>query len=404
MVHGWCWSPARPHERLHIALMIDGVRIAAVVAARLRPHLVRGDVCDGYHGFSFALPSPMLPSASIEVQEIGSGHVFGRIIASEAADIREWERQVEETYQKVSAMHDRLGTIWASRPGRPLSSALGAIGAKLVKADVAARSCFSDGLRLSFVSNPIATLVLDTGLDAKRTVASVRRLAPLLQHYEAELIVTDDGRSAASESLASLPGLSYCFTSVTTGAERANCAAHAARGQLLVFLRAGEISSHGVATLMEYATRWQGVLIGGLAAATAQHAGLGDLIPPVPAPILQTGLSLLTSRETFASLGALDPAVEDGVDLPMLEFALRARTAGIEVACWRDLVVPMPQPGTGAAGARECFVSLWGGHDLHRRHRAQHVFNETEFATPAASSADLLAPSVLAAGSGRLRA
>lgn len=365
MVHGWCWSPERPRERLQVALLIDGAKVAAGVAARLRSHLVRGAICDGYHGFSFALPHPMVPSALIEVQEAGSGHVFGRIIASEAADIEEWKRRTEESHRNVSVLHERLGTVWAARPEKPMSSAFGAIGAKLTKADTA-RSWFSDGLRLSFVSKPVVTLVLDTGLDAERVVASARLLAPLLGHFMTELMVTDDGRSAASESLASLPGLSYCFTLAATRAARANRAAHQARGRLVAFLRAGESSARGLTTLLEYATIQQGVLIGGLAAATAQHAGMSDLIPAASAPTIQTGLSLLTSRETFLSLGALDPTVEDGVDLPMLEFALRARAAGIDAAYWRESVVSMPRPNAGAAEARARFASLWNDRDPSR--------------------------------------
>jgi hypothetical protein len=395
MVHGWCWSPARPYERLQVALLIDGVRVAIGVAARLRPHLVRGGICDGYHGFSFALPLPVLPTASIEVQEKGSGHVFGRIIASEAADLPEWECQVERVYKKVATMHERLGAVGGRGLRAPLSSAFGAVGAKLTNAKVAVRDHFADGLRLNFVNNPVATLVLDTGVDAERTVASVRTLAPLLKHFKAELIVTDDGRSAASESLASLPGLCYCFTPVPTGAARANRAARAARAQMLVFLRAGESSSHGVAALLEYASGQQGILIGGLAAATAQHAGLGSQIPLVSAPVVQTGLSLLTPRETFVSLGLFDLAVEDNVDLPVLEFAFRARAAGIDVACWSDLVVRMPQPGANAARAREHFASLWDGRDLCRRISVPHASNGIASSTPATSSADWPVPSDL---------
>ncbi len=86
MVQGWCWSPARPAERLQVALLIDGERLARTRAGRLRSEIVRPGVCDGYHGFSLALPADLPPTARIEVQEYDSGQVFGRILPHETVE------------------------------------------------------------------------------------------------------------------------------------------------------------------------------------------------------------------------------------------------------------------------------------------------------------------------------
>jgi hypothetical protein len=185
-------------------------------------------------------------------------------------------------------------------------------------------------------------------------------LAPLLGHYGAELVVTDDGAGPASASLASLPGLAYCRVALPPGVARANRAASVARGGRLVFLRAGAVAPLGVAALLDRAAKRRTILSGGLAAANARQAGLDGVIPAEPGPVLRTGLSLLVPRETFLALGSFDPGVEDGADLAVLDFALRARDAGLDVVSWRDVEPQVAPAAPAALQARRRFGARWG--------------------------------------------
>jgi hypothetical protein len=185
-------------------------------------------------------------------------------------------------------------------------------------------------------------------------------IAPLLATYRAELVITDDGRNAASPRLTTLPALRYCFTDLPPGGARANHAARMARGGVLAFLRAGEASTRSLALLLDHGLDRRCLLLGAAPMAAGRQAGLGDLIAAVPGSSLRTGLSLLTPRDIFVTLGELDPDVEDGAELPALDFALRARAAGHAVMAWRDHAAAPPPPGLGAAAARGKFVSRWG--------------------------------------------
>jgi hypothetical protein len=363
MVQGWCWSPRQPAERLQVTLLVDGVGVAQCVAARLRSELVRPGLCDGYHGFALALPAALSPFAVIEARERESGHVFGRILPRETAEIRRWRAQADAAEDAVSALQDRLHPGWGGSRWAGLSAAFGVMGSRFQgRAGTAAHRPMGHlpaGLRLPGIAAPAVSLILDGGAAAADVWETVRALAPLLGHHGAELVVTDDGAGPASAGLASLPGLAYCRVALPPGAGRANRAAEVARGGLLVFLRAGAVSPLGVATLLDRARERGTILIGGLAAATARQAGLEGVIPVEPGPVLRTGLSLLVPRETFLALGSLDPGVEDGADLAVLDFALRARGAGLDIASWTE-VTPSAPHGVPNAAARQRFVERWG--------------------------------------------
>ncbi len=362
MVQGWCWSPRRAAERLQVTLLVDGVGVAHCVAARLRSELVRPGLCDGYHGFALALPAALSPFAVIEARERESGYVFGRILPRETAEIHGWRARAAAAEDAVSALQDRLHPDWG-RPRRArLSAAFGVMATRFQgRAGTASplpAAHLPAGLRLPRLAAPAVSLILDGGAATADLWETVRALAPLLAHHGAELVVTDDGAGTASAGLASLPGLAYCRVALPPGAGRANRAAEVARGGLLVFLRAGAVSPLGVATLLDRAGAT--ILIGGLAAATARQAGLDGVFAGEPGSVLRTGLSLLVPRETFLALGSLDPGVEDGADLAVLDFALRARAAGVEAASWRDVEPLAARPAPAAARARRRFVARWG--------------------------------------------
>jgi hypothetical protein len=65
---GWAWAPARPDERLTVALRLDGQKVAEAVAALPREDLARGGIGDGAHAFRFDLaPEQAEQAAAFEV-------------------------------------------------------------------------------------------------------------------------------------------------------------------------------------------------------------------------------------------------------------------------------------------------------------------------------------------------
>jgi hypothetical protein len=360
MVQGWCWSPARPTDRLQVALLIDGARLAVTRAGRLRSEIVRAGICDGYHGFSLALPADLSATARIEMQECDSGRIFGRLVPYETAESRVWRAEAERAYASAAALQEGLSASSGQPRWAALAPALGEMGRQFAGAPVPA-PYRPGGLRLTAVARPRVSLLLDTGFDATGAADSIGAVAPVLKHYQAELLVSDDGCRTVSASLAALPGLGLCFTRAVPGAARANDAAKRARGEILVFLRAGGVTSRGLAELLDAA---QGdtaagapaILIGGLAQVNAQQAGLGHVVPRVEGDTMRSGLSLLVPSAVFLTLGGFDPAMEDGADLPVLDFALRAQGAGHAVFAWRDSLPAALDPLPQAAAARECFA------------------------------------------------
>ena len=225
MVQGWCWSPDRPAERLQVALLIDGARVAVTRAGRLRSEIVRPGVCDGYHGFSLGLPADLSPTARIEMQDCDSGRIFGRIVPYETAESRVWRAKAELAYASATALQEDLSAAFGQPRWAALAPALGEMGRQFRGALVPV-SCLPDGLRLTAVANPRVSLLLDTGFDATFDATgaadSVAAVAPVLRQCRAELLVSDEGCRAVSASLAALPGPGLCVTSLAPGAARAN--------------------------------------------------------------------------------------------------------------------------------------------------------------------------------------
>jgi hypothetical protein len=104
LVTGWCWSPARPRDRLRVTLLIDGTAAGSTVAARLRLDIVRDGLCDGYHGFKLTLPPTLSPASLIEIQEMGTGAVFGRLLGQKMADTEEWARKLDKLTEQLMPM------------------------------------------------------------------------------------------------------------------------------------------------------------------------------------------------------------------------------------------------------------------------------------------------------------
>jgi hypothetical protein len=60
-IRGWAWDANRPHHRLALEIVADGVVIARLPADRHRGDLEDAGIGDGRHGFAFAIPGGLIP-------------------------------------------------------------------------------------------------------------------------------------------------------------------------------------------------------------------------------------------------------------------------------------------------------------------------------------------------------
>jgi hypothetical protein len=362
MVTGWCWSPSRPTQRLKVTLLIDSKRAASGIAARLRLDLVRPSICDGYHAFALPLPKSAENGFSIiEAQEADSGHIFARILSGKVKDVPEWAAKGEALAQSLGEVEASLGLDIFSPKKAPLLTALKVTGQWLTRKPnhIIDAASLALAFRLPKIAEPRFTLILDTIPDKMRALSCIARLAPLLSRNGAELLVIDDGHGAASARLASLPGLSYCLVPASSTTQHANLAAAVARGGSLIFLDAEEATAAGLDRLLATPARPQEVEIGEWARPAARSAGLVDPFPDIAHDVPGTGVILLTPRDLFLDLGGFDDAVDDGVGLPALDFALRAQKAGCTVTFTRSSSLRYRVPGPLAVQARHTFLLRW---------------------------------------------
>lgn len=64
-VGGWAADPDQPDLAVPLTIHVDGRRVAAITADRLRPDLAaRGTLGTGHHGFRFTFPAPLRPEAA----------------------------------------------------------------------------------------------------------------------------------------------------------------------------------------------------------------------------------------------------------------------------------------------------------------------------------------------------
>jgi hypothetical protein len=337
---GWCWSADRPAERLTVGLRIDGVPAGAVVAARLRLDLMRDGVCDGYHGFTIVLP-PAVPTYSvIEVFERVTGQVFGRLVSGDVAKLGIWSERVSDLSEAIAVLH-------AGLPGRPapLDEVVREAGRTLCRSFQG----WAALARLPRIKSPAFSLVLDGSGAADELRAAVIRLAPLLRHHRAELIVI--GRSEAVE----MEGVTR-VEATGNAAEALHAAAAVAQGERLIFLQAAWTSSAGVARLLgsEPGT----MLLGAMAMEAARTAGLCWDLPNLSHGRARTGLVLLVNRSTFNRVGGFDRGMDDGAGLHLADLGLRLSREGCGLASWVD-TARETQPTPTCTLARGRFAARW---------------------------------------------
>ncbi len=353
VVTGWCWSPDEPGRRLAVELTVDGRMVAAAVAARLRLDLVRDGVCDGYHGFTFALPAGLTPSQMLETRERSTGIVFGRVLGGEQPELRDWTARSQSLSAAVADLQRRVSRSAGTSPARVLS-----LPWTHLKPRRAAPSSLATRLRLPHHDTPAASLLLSAAGAGETCLAAIAALAPLLSSTGAEIVAADDGRGAASARLATLPGLRQAH-SLGGESDSLNAAARAARAPVLVFLDPAGVGAPGVSALLRQNAVSRNVVAGAELVATARSAGLDQLGTFVAGPPVTTGLWLLLPKDRFHALGGFDAAFEDGAGLPMLDLALRLLQAGDTIQQWRDLPRMARTPSLQAGRARALFAARW---------------------------------------------
>ena len=355
---GWCWSPQRPGEALRVEVLSDGQIVARGIAARLVLELIRPGVTDGYHGYLFLLPMGLPDTAFLEAREARTGKVFARRLPKTLPDVMAWQRRVATLGSTVARLHDRLGEGGLGEAR--WSAAWGASGALLDRRGAEGRRP-GLGLALRPVADPVWTVIFDlprmgSDLDERAARREVMELAPLLSMARAELVVIDDGRAAGF--LTGVAGLRYAAVPLGAGdVERLTVGLGMARGvQVAVFAPGaapGSLRDRAALLAEPHAHR---VMVGGGAAAAIHGAGLDELAPLIDSGAVETGLLLLAPRVVCEMVGDLDPAMDDGADLPLLDFALRARTAGTVVRVLED-IVPVHTVRVDPVGPRQAFLA-----------------------------------------------
>jgi hypothetical protein len=369
---GWCWSPDRPAERLRVAFLIDGKRWAGIVAARFDPDLQRDGVCDGYHAFSRSLPPQLDAYSVIEAMELGTGVVFGRLLAPEMEALSAWEERASGIGADIALMHEQCPpdpekiTYKAFCNGLRASAGLLARGipgggrGRVALPSKPSRASLPPGLRLPFLSAPQFSFIVDASAGRASALSAMVRLAPALWHFDSEVVVTDDGCGLESAALATLATSNYCLTQSNNPAARAAQAADAAHSPMLVFLGGHDFSFAELDDLLQHAAAEPSLVIGGVLLRVATAAGVASIFPTGRARFRPTGMILITPRDLFTRLGGFAAELHDGEHLPELDFAMRAVAAGERVQVWADPAVPMPEASPPfAARARRLFVDRW---------------------------------------------
>ena len=215
-------------------------------------------------------------------------------------------------------------------------------------------------LQLPNIASPKTAFICHAGNGHQEAAArTLRRLGPMLRHYRACVVMTDDASGAASAALARIPGLHYRPTSGSNPTERANEAARSLGAERLVFLHPQIASSQALALLLDQ-TRSAPLVIGNAAAQTARLLGLASLLRPAgTTATADAGIALIASRSAFLALGGLDPAMEDGAGLSALDFALRGYAAGLPIFALEGAAYPIITPGPDPKAARRHFATRW---------------------------------------------
>jgi hypothetical protein len=331
VLSGWCFSPARPAERVTIEILVNQSVVTTLVASRFREDLRNRGIGDGYHGFSVTLTKQIDAIASggiVSAREKLSGTVIWHWISGEFSLPAEFPARLAAARAQIGALAE--SPLLRQREAREVAAAFSAAGALLAPPQPA-RS-----LAYSAPRNPAVSLILDDAPDWE--TALPKQLATLAAARLADIVIADaQPRPALAGTLP--------YLACADAARRRTMAAGLAGGRQIVFLR------HAGSNLLATALAAQrGVIIGEIPAL----ARLGAAIPRLADAPAATGLALACPRALWDRLGGLNPEL-DG-DLDIADFALRASTAGIPLTAWPGAAAAK---NPASAGALTAFLTAW---------------------------------------------
>ena len=263
-VSGWCWYPARPEARVDLVVCVDEVPAGEVCAAQFRADLRDAGVGDGAHGFSFALPWPVLAnkgSVTVSVRDRATRAPLGgpatlrlggltaaeeridglerqlrmlRLMLAEALRQREASDEhaaARELFRTVGTFFQELADAPRDRAGPEVATGLrGAV------ADIFARL---PPFTLERPASPAATICVDADVPLDTLYACMASLHAAGADAVADIVLIDDGSNGAAMAL--LPSVVRNLLYVRDTGPHGRLAARAeasrtARGRILVVL------------------------------------------------------------------------------------------------------------------------------------------------------------------------
>ncbi len=378
VLHGWCWDPSRPAERLTVDILIDDEVIASPLASTLREDLKFRQFGDGRHGFTVALTRQMAlvrQRRMLRARERSSGVYFWHLV------FREFSLPPDYA-ERLQTMRDTLGRLGqepalddATRgdASQQMRAAFAGLGTRLrAQAGIAAPLPAPRLFTIAAPAAPALSVILDMEGDAPSAFAALRRAAPALEVAMAETILTDDGTDPRGLRLQKEAGnLGYLRAAGLSRAARRNLAAQAAQGGVLAFLQDG--------------ANWRGDVPGALAAlahgasrateatgaiiVSAQVAArLRRIAPHCVAGLVEIAalawpeLALAAPRAMFQAVGGFDTEIEDSTGLEILDFVLRAAAQGVPVLACRPSGPSQEEAWAMPFGQREAaqrFAARW---------------------------------------------
>ena len=392
-LEGWCWSPARPADRLVVEITVNDRTISAVVAASLSVELRDTGIGDGFHAFS--VPFPALPPNArytvIEAREKSTLLIFGRLVVGKRTASGIEESRLSSLEGEVTELHAALGE-WERRP-RAASTAShfgdlghllthrsrhptgpvseGFVGLEIAVQKLAAARQFD----LPLFRRPRLSVVVGAGQAFGETYASIQALGPQLECAEAELIISDDGSVPSHALLCQKIGnLGYLRRHKSEGASSCiNAAAAMARGQRIVFAS----SLNAVSSLIsDGSPALSGELVlGPAASALAEEVGEGFAFTALRSSLDNDGLIACVDRDLFLACGALDEVGSFGHDLDLIDLALKAESLGADIRTLHSSSSPFKAKVTPSASQLSCFQMRWGMFDL--RSTPNHTIDAT---------------------------
>jgi len=367
VLHGWCWNPDAPDERLTVDILMDDEVVASLTASQPRDDLKFMKYGDGEHGFYVTMTQRIAAAAPrvISARERVSGRCFWRSKLRDFAMPAEFEQRLVAARGALR----QLAHSQAVQEGiRKPPNLLGAEALAWLEEEL--RSFGGPGIAtntvtLAYPAAPAFSAVFDAGTDGAAALASIRAGANVLGIEGAEIILTDGGADPRTKQFqAQLRNLKYILSPGLGAAARRNQAIAAARGERLFFLTPGTPPQ---AAALHELVRLAGAhpLLAGDLAEAVERIAPAQIEPWMePGPPAPSCLRLAAPRSLFRRYGGFDTRMDDGAGLDLLDWVLRSATAGA-----RPLACRTPWPGLGSvatsghkpsnAHAGRCFAERW---------------------------------------------